>query len=88
MLECIEEKSTLLNNILRSKVNWTVHFLRRNCLFHDATEGQVMEVKGVGGRKTQLLGLRSRRYLELKEEAKVRKRWTTVEEICYLPQVQ
>jgi len=34
------------------------------------------EVKGVGRRRTQLLGdLRNRRYWELKEEAEDRKRW-------------
>ena len=50
--------------------------LRRNFLHHDAIEGQMMEVKGVGGRRTQLLDdLRKRRYWELKEEAEDRKRW-------------
>ena len=36
---------TLLNNILRRKANWIVHIRRRNCLFHDAIEGQMMEAK-------------------------------------------
>ena len=46
-------------------------FLRRNCLLHDTIEGQMMEVKGVGRKRTQLLDdLRNRRcYWELKEEA-------------------
>jgi hypothetical protein len=35
----IGEKRTLLNNILRRKVNWIGHILRRNCLLHDAIEG-------------------------------------------------
>ena len=48
VLERIEEKSTLLNNILRRKANWIGHILRRNCLLHDAIEGQMTEVKGVG----------------------------------------
>ena len=48
--------------------------MRRNFLLHDAIEGQMTEVKGVG-RRTQLLGdLRNRRrYWELKEEAEDRK---------------
>ena len=72
----IGEKRTLLNNILRRKANWIGHILRRNCLLHDAIEGQMTEVKGVG-RRTQLLDdLRNRRrYWELKEEAEDRKRW-------------
>ena len=38
------------------------HILRKNCLLHDAIEGHVTEVKGVGKRKTQLLAdLRNRR---------------------------
>ena len=51
--------------------------MRRNCLLRDATEGQMMEVKGVGRRRTQLLDdLRNRRrYWELKEEAEEPKRW-------------
>ena len=58
----IGEKRTLLNNILRRKANWVGHILRRYCLLHDAIEGQMMEVKGVGRRRTQLLDdLRNRR---------------------------
>jgi hypothetical protein len=61
VLDRIGEKRTLLNNILRRKVNWIGHFLRRNCLLHDAIEGQMTEGKGVG-RRTQLLDdLRNRR---------------------------
>ena len=44
----IGEKRTLLKNILRRKANWIGHILRRNCLLHDAIEGQITEVKGVG----------------------------------------
>ena len=33
--ERIGEKRSLLNNILRRKVNWIGHILRRNCLLHD-----------------------------------------------------
>ena len=48
ILKRIEEKRTLLNNILRRKPNWVGHILRRNCLLHDAIEGQMTEVKGTG----------------------------------------
>ena len=68
----------VLNNVLRREANWIGHVLRRNCLLHDAIEGQMTEVKGVGRRRrTQLLdNLRNRRrYWELKEEAEDRKRW-------------
>ena len=44
VLDRIGEKMTLLNNI----ANWIGHILRRNCLLHDAIEGQMTEVKGVG----------------------------------------
>ena len=71
VLDLIGEKRTLINNILRRKANWIGHILRRNCLLHDDIEGQMMEVKGVGRRTTQLLDdLKNRkRYWELKEEA-------------------
>ena len=46
VLERIEEKRILLNNILRRKANCIVHILRRNCLLHDSIEGQMTEVKG------------------------------------------
>ena len=38
VLESMGEK-TLLNN-MRRKANWVAHVLRRNCLLHDAIEGQ------------------------------------------------
>jgi hypothetical protein len=64
------------NNIPRIKANWIGHILRNNCLLHDATEGQMMEMKGVGRRRTQLLDLRNRRrYWEVKEEAEDKKEW-------------
>jgi hypothetical protein len=49
--------------------------LRRNCLLHDAVEGQMTEVKGVGRRKQQLLDDSREIYWELKEEAEDQKRW-------------
>ena len=76
VLDRIREKRTLLNNILRRKVNWIGHILRRNCLLLDVIEGQMTEVKGVGRRRTQLLDdLRNRRYWEVKEEAEDQTRW-------------
>ena len=62
VLERIGEKRTHLNNILRRKANWIGHILRKNYLLHDAIEGQIMEVKGVGRIRIQLLEyLRKRR---------------------------
>ena len=77
VLDRIGEKRTLLKNILRRKANWIGHILRRNCLLHDAIEGRMTEVRGIGRRRTQLLDdfRDSRRYWELKEEAEDRKRW-------------
>ena len=70
VLEHIGEKRTLLNNVLRRKANSIGHILRRNCLLHDAIEGQMIEVKGVGRRTQLLYYLRNRRrYWDLKEEA-------------------
>ena len=78
VLERIREitRRILLNNIQRRKVNWIGHILRRNCLLHDAIEGQMTEVKGVGRIRTLLFDdLRNRRrYWELKEEAEDWKR--------------
>ena len=45
VLDPIGERRTLINNILRRKANWIGHILRRNCLLHDAIEGQMTEVK-------------------------------------------
>ena len=75
VLDRIGEKRTLPNNILRRKANWIGRILRRNCLLHDAIEGQMTEVKGAGRIRTQFLDdLRNRRrYWELKEEAEDRK---------------
>ena len=41
VLQRIGEKRTLLNNILLRKANWIGHILRRNCLLHDVTVGQM-----------------------------------------------
>ena len=80
VIERIGEKRALINNILRRKVNWIGHILRRNCLLHDVIEGQMTEVSGVGcrgrRRRIQILDdLRNRRrYWELKEKTEDGKR--------------
>ena len=56
----------MLNNILSRNVYSIGRILKRNCLPHDAIEGQMMEVKGV---------VRIKIYWELKEEAEDGKRW-------------
>ena len=62
VIQRIEEKRTLLDNIQHRKANWIGHNLRRNCLLHDAIEGQMTEVKGVGRRRIRLLdALRNRK---------------------------
>ena len=55
VLERTGEKRTRLDMILRRVSNWIGHIMRRNCLLHDAIEGQMTEVKGVGRRRTQLI---------------------------------
>ena len=64
------ERRTLLNDIIRRKVNKIGHILRRNCLLHDAIEVRMMEKKVAIRRSIQLLGdLRDRRrYWKLKED--------------------
>ena len=73
VLEHIGEKRTLMNNILCRIANWIGHILRRNCLLHDAIEGQITEVKGVGRRRTQLLDdLRNKKsYWEERRKLKI-----------------
>ena len=68
VLDRIVEKRTLLNNILHRKANWIGDILSRNCLLHEAIEGQITEVKKVGRIRIQPLDvLRNRRsYWELK----------------------
>ena len=77
VIERIDEKKTLLNNILRRKPNCIRPILKRNYPLGNSIEGQMTEVKGVGRRRTQLLDdLRNiRRYCRLKEEVEDRKRW-------------
>ena len=76
VVERLVEKSTLINNILRRKVNWFGHILRRNFLLQDVTEGQMTEIKGVEIRRTQLLDnlINTRGYWELMEGVEDQKR--------------
>ena len=57
--------------------NWIGDIPRRNCLLHDAIEGQMTKVKGEGRRRIQLLGdlKNRRRYWEIKEKAEDLKKW-------------
>jgi len=55
LLERLEEKRELLNNILHRKANWIGHILRINCLLYDTIERQMTEVKKAGRRRTKLL---------------------------------
>ena len=76
VLESIGEIRTLLNNVVRRRANWFGHILRRNCLLHDAIDGQMTEAKGVGRRRQIIDDLWNRgRQWELKEEADDWKRW-------------
>ena len=52
VLDLIEEKWTLVNNILRRKANYIGHTLRINFLLLDAIEGQTTEAKGAGRTRT------------------------------------
>ena len=52
VLPRIEEKRTLLNNILRRKVNWIGHILRGNVLLRDTIEEQMTKVGGAGKTRT------------------------------------
>ena len=62
-------------NLLKEAI-WICLILRRNCSFHDAIEGRMTEMKGVGRSSTRLLDdwrSRRKRYCELKQEAEDRK---------------
>ena len=77
VLECIGQKRTLLNNILRREANCIGHILRRNYLKMMTLKDKV---KGVGRRRTQLADdLRNRRrHWELESEAKSKNMETNV----------
>ena len=67
VLHRIGEKRKLLNNVPCRKANGIGHILRRNCLLHDAIEGQM---KVVGRRRTQVLDdLRNKKILGAKGDS-------------------
>ena len=64
-----------MNNILHCKANWIGHILRTSCLLHDAFDGQIMEMKEVGERRTQFFDDSSnRKNWKLKKGAE-KKKW-------------
>ena len=69
VLQHIGENRTLPNKILRSKVNWIGNVLRKNCLHHDAIEGQMKEVKGVRRRTKLLDDLRNKKIFAAEGES-------------------
>ena len=75
------EQRNILHEIIKRKVNWISHILRRNCLLKQIIEGKVEEEMEVtrrrGRRRKKLLdGLKDRRgYSHLKEEALDRTMW-------------
>ena len=54
-LQRIGVTGMLLNNILCEKAYWIEHILKINYLLYDAIEGQMTEVKVIGGRRSELL---------------------------------
>ena len=75
------KKRTLLKNILRRKSNWIGHVLMKNCFLHDAIEGKMTEVKGVGRRrKVPRLFKKQKKILGAKGESlRTKKLETTVQ---------
>jgi hypothetical protein len=77
----VKEQRNILHEILKQKVNWIGHILRRNCLLQRVTEGKIqggIEMTGRQERRCRKLldGLMERReYSHLKEEALVRTVW-------------
>ena len=77
----VKEQRNILHEILKQKVNWIGHILRRNCLLQQVTEGKIqggIEMTGRQERRCRKLldGLMERRgYSHLKEEALVRTVW-------------
>jgi hypothetical protein len=73
-----KEKGDILHRVQRRKANWIGHMLRRNCLLKHIVEGNIegrIKVTGrQGRRRNQVLDdvKETRRYWELKEEARER----------------
>ena len=68
VLERIGEKMTLLNNIVRRKVNWIGNILRRNHLLH-IIEGKTTEAKGVGRRRRRRRRRRTQLFQDLRNRS-------------------
>jgi hypothetical protein len=70
-----KEQRNILHEIIKRKVNWIGHILRRNCLLQQVIEGKIkggIDVRGRRGRRRRKLldDLKERRgYSHLKEEA-------------------
>ena len=74
VIKRIEEKRTLLYNILHRNTNLFGHTLIINCLLCDAIEGKMTELIGVGRTMQFLDDLKNRRrYWQLKEKLKIEK---------------
>jgi hypothetical protein len=77
----VKEQRNILHEIIKWKVKWIGHILRRNCLLQQVIEGKIkgrIEVtKRRGRRRRKLLDdLKERRgYSRLKEEALDRTTW-------------
>jgi hypothetical protein len=77
----VKEQMNILPKILKRKVNWIGHVLRRNCLLQRVIEGKIqegIEVTGRQGRRCRKLldDLKERRgCFNLKEEARDRTMW-------------
>ena len=77
----VNEQRIILHEIRKRKANWIGHFLRRNCLVKQITEGKIkgqIEVTRRRGirRKKLLDDLKDRRgYCQLKDEAPDRTMW-------------
>jgi hypothetical protein len=82
------------DTVQRTKANWSVHVLHRNCILNHVTEGKAegsVEVTVRQGRlRTQLLDdlKERRRYWELKEAALDRAVWKTrFGRSCYISDI-
>jgi hypothetical protein len=80
VLQRVEEERNILNTIKRRMNNWIRHILRRKCPLKHVIEGKKEgKIEGTGRRRKQLLDYlkETRRYCQLKEEARYRTVWRT-----------
>ena len=77
----VNEQRNIIHEIIKRKVNWIGHILRRNCILKEVIEGkikrQIEVTRRQGRRRKKLLDdLKDRReYFELMEEAVDRTMW-------------